>query len=420
LINVADAAEIVQVLSRGGLVVMRSDTVYGIFAAALNELAVGKLRVVRERSEEEGFIVLADSVDTVARLVELSDELRKRLTTIWRADSSTSVILPADGLEVGWLSDRRESKPTICFRVPHDEKLRQLLAETGPLCAPSANLPGQPPARNITEAEKYFGDRVDLYVDGGECDNATPSRIIKFRADGSVETVRADGRPHSEDFVITRRRKLYKFAQFNEYPTCFHFDEWLTSLARPGLARKDVVVEIGAGSALFAVELARRCPEKTFLAVDIKGDRLYQGAREAAKLGLDNIYFIRSDIARIAEIVPAHSTSEIWLTFPDPWPPKSDARHRLTAPRYLNYYREILARPGLAKNNGILHFKTDNSPLFEWSLEQFAAGGWQTEFLTRDLHDSDASAEAKIMTSYEQRFVAEGLKINYVRFALTN
>jgi tRNA (guanine-N7-)-methyltransferase len=413
-------AEIEKVLAGGDLVVMRSDTVYGIFASALNRRAVEKLRSLRERDPSRGFIVLVDSVDAAARLVGLTDEMRKRLATIWRAGSSTSVILPADELKEKWLADTRSGRLTLCVRVPNDESLRKLLKKTGPLCAPSANPPDKPPARNVAEAKEYFGDAVSLYVDGGECENVTPSRIIKF-GDREIETVRSDGRSHAEDFVITRRRKLYKFARFDEYKTCFHLDEWL-SFARPGLASTglaklaNVVVEIGAGTALFSVELARRSPEKIFIAIDIKGDRLYQGAREADKLNLKNIYFIRADIARITEVMGSNSANEIWLTFPDPWPPNSDARHRLTAPRFLACYREILASTGLAKKSGVLHFKTDNSPLFEWSLEQFAASGWKTEFVTRDLHDSDAPEEAKIMTSYEKRFVAEGLKINYARF----
>ena len=412
--SVVKTSRIASVLARGNLVVMRSDTVYGIFALALSDSAVKKLRTVRERDVRRGFIILVDSVETVTRLIKLNNAMQKRLATIWRAGSSTSVILPATGLKASWLADRRGEEPTVCLRVPYDEKLRKLLAETGPLCAPSANPPGQPPARNIAEAKKYFGDKVDLYIDGGGCDDAAPSRIIRFRGNGQLETVRSDGQSHPEDFVITRRRKLYKFARFDEYETCYHLEEWLESAARKRLVKGkgDLVVEIGAGSALFSVELARRYPDKIFVAVDIKGDRLYQGARAAEQLKLGNITFVRADIARITEIIPPQAAAEIWLTFPDPWPPKSDARHRLTAPSYLAYYREILAR-----KDGALHFKTDNSPLFEWSLGQFAQNGWQTEFMTRDLHSFEALDEAKTMTSYEKRFVTDGLKINYARFS---
>jgi len=442
--------KIAKTLAQGHLVVMRSDTIYGIFASALNEQAVKKLHTVRERDSKCGFIVLVDSVRTAAQLIRISNEMQKKLATIWRTDSPTSIILPAEDLKEKWLADTRGPKPTICLRVPNNENLRQLLAKTGPLVAPSANLPNQPPAKNIAEARAYFDNVVALYVDGGGCINVTPSRIIALGDNDKVETIRSDGRNHPEDFVITRRRKLYKFAKFDEYPNCFHLDEWKNFLAGSFLAKeRDIVLEVGAGSALFSVELTRRFPEKTLIAVDIKSDRLYQGAREAEKLHLDNIFFVRSDISEITEIAPPHSVSEIWLTFPDPWPPKSDARHRLTAPRYLAYYHHLLASPilagsFLAKRGGILHFKTDNLPLFEWSLEQFAANGWQIEFITRDLHNSDAPDEvkiisrgntshlrknensnslflsdARIMTSYEKRFVSEGLKINYAAFTPT-
>jgi tRNA (guanine-N7-)-methyltransferase len=259
--------------------------------------------------------------------------------------------------------------------------------------------------------------------------------------------VRSDGQNHAEDFVITRRRKLYKFARFDELSSCFQLDNWLNSREKSRLLKNyvkgsEVVMEIGAGSAFFSVELARQSPDKTFLAVDIKSDRLYQGAKLAEKLNLKNIYFIRAEIARIGEIMPPHSVAEIWLTFPDPWPPKSDARRRLTAPRYLALYRKILASSELAVESeistpkspatanstasselavkgGFVHFKTDNLPLFEWSLEQFMNNRWTAEFVGRDLHNSTASDQAKIMTSYEKRFMAEGLKINYAKFSLS-
>ncbi|MDR1197287.1 MAG: tRNA (guanosine(46)-N7)-methyltransferase TrmB [Candidatus Nomurabacteria bacterium] len=201
--------------------------------------------------------------------------------------------------------------------------------------------------------------------------------------------------------VITRRRKKYKFAKFNELTNCFQLDEW-----RMPEQTGEVVVEIGAGTALFLVELARRCPAKFFIAVDIKSDRLYTGAKLATELGLDNIVFVRSEISHLTEIVPAGSAGEIWLTFSDPYPRKSDARHRLSAPRFLELYKNIL-RPATS----VLHFKTDNQALFDWSVEQLSENGWEIGYLTRDLHRSDAPEEAKIMTTYEQRFMSEGLPI---------
>lgn len=406
--------DIVDNLQRGELVVMKSDTIYGIFASALDQAAVERLHSVRDRAPEQGFIVLADSVETVGQLVSLRPQIRARLETIWAAPFATSVILSSKGSKAPWLADTRSGKPTICFRVPSKQNraLRELLEKTGPLCAPSANLPDQLPARNIGEAKDYFGDLVSLYVDSGECDTNQPSRIIRFSSSSTVETLRPDGHNHPEDFVITRRRKLYKFAKFDELDTCFHLEEWLERRDEIVSDDRDLTVEIGAGSALFSVELARRHPERLFVAADIKGDRLYQGAREAARLELTNIYFVRSDIARINEVIPDTRAHEVWITFPDPYPRKPDAKHRLTAPRYLDYYRQLL------QPNGILNFKTDSNKLFEWSLEQFATEGWHQLCMTRDLHASDASDESKTMTSYEKRFASEGLMINFAQFAL--
>lgn len=216
-------------------------------------------------------------------------------------------------------------------------------------------------------------------------------------------------RPAAEDFVISRRRKKFKFARFNEFANCFHLDEWIDKRDDWFSDDKKLIVEIGAGSALFLVELAKLHPDQQFIAVDIKGDRLYQGAREAIQDNINNIVFVRSDIAKITDVIPDNSTDEIWLTFSDPYPRGSDAKHRLTAPRYLNYYRQIL------KSDGVLNFKTDNHPLFDWSLEQFVTQNWQIRQLTYDLHKSDQPAETKIMTSYESRFVADGLSIMYAQ-----
>ncbi|MDR2524069.1 MAG: tRNA (guanosine(46)-N7)-methyltransferase TrmB [Candidatus Nomurabacteria bacterium] len=209
----------------------------------------------------------------------------------------------------------------------------------------------------------------------------------------------------ADDFVITRRRKKYKFARFDEFSNCYHLDEWIAGA--PPMPGKKLIVEIGAGSALFLVELARRYPDNFYIAIDIKGDRLYRGARAALEQGIANIVFVRSEIQHLGEIVPAHSVDEIWLTFSDPYPRKSDARHRLSAPRYLELYRQVLHR-------GVLHFKTDNQPLFDWSVEQFGASGWKIGAMTRDLHGSDLPDEYKIMTSYEQKFTEQGLPIFYL------
>ena len=199
--------QIISVLASGDLVVMRSDTIYGIFASVMNEKAIQKLYSVRRRDLNRGSVILVDSVATIGKFISLSPETKSRLKNYWpdlgdleslsdekirRKFPATTVILVDHDRHLPWLNDTRGVDPELSFRVPNSVSLRRLLSRTGPLRAPSANLPDQPPARNIAEAEKYFGSQVSLYVDGGEVpETITASRIIKLNTDGSLETVRA-------------------------------------------------------------------------------------------------------------------------------------------------------------------------------------------------------------------------------------
>ncbi|MDR1300826.1 MAG: tRNA (guanosine(46)-N7)-methyltransferase TrmB [Candidatus Nomurabacteria bacterium] len=211
----------------------------------------------------------------------------------------------------------------------------------------------------------------------------------------------------ADDFVITRRRKKYRFTRFNELANCFHLDEW-EKVHQKYLSNGSVVAEIGAGSALFLVEQAKLFPDKVFVAVDIKSDRLYRGGRAADEADIYNIYFVRSDIARLSEVFPVHSVDELWLTFSDPYPRNSDRRHRLTHERFLKLYEKVLSA------DGVLHFKTDSDGLFDFSLDSLRQSHWAITEQTRDLHGSDLAENYKVMTSYEERFVSEGLKIKFL------
>ena len=202
-------------------------------------------------------------------------------------------------------------------------------------------------------------------------------------------------------FIITRKRKKYKFALFHNSPLCFEFDEWAPHHVD--------VVEIGAGNGMFTVELATRHPEQVFVAVDIKGDRLQKGAREAETRGLNNVFFVRARADQIDQLVEQNSLEQIWVTFPDPFPRKHSAGRRLTHPNFLKKYSSLL------KSDGSLLIKHDDHNFFCWSLEQLVAEKWQIKELSFDLHESALSDEYKIMTTYEQRWIGEGKTINFVR-----
>ena len=217
---------------------------------------------------------------------------------------------------------------------------------------------------------------------------------------------------NTDGLFITRKRKKWKFAHFDSWPNCFS----LNLNQSPETVKKDIrnylgktkylVVELAAGNAQFSLELARRYPSHSFIAVDIKSDRLYTSAKQAISEGINNIVFLRMDIRRLSDIFGAKSVDEVWLTFPDPHPKKRSAKHRLSGILYLRQYRKIL------KNTGFLKFKTDNRELFLWSLEQFVADKWQFSELSFDLHESNLADDYKIMTYYEERFTGQGVPTN--------
>jgi len=211
-----------------------------------------------------------------------------------------------------------------------------------------------------------------------------------------------DERLDPKEFIITRKRKKYKFALFANSPFCFEHDEWDTTFAPDHL-------ELGAGTGLFSVAQATALPGGRFVAVDVKGDRLQKGAQMAEEAKLENIRFLRTRANLLPELLKPHSLESVWVTFPDPFPKKRSAGRRLTHPQYLKMYAQLL------KDDGALYFKHDNRDFFCWSLEQLVAEKWHIEELSFDLHDSDLPDDYKILTTYERRWIGEGLKVNFVK-----
>lgn len=203
------------------------------------------------------------------------------------------------------------------------------------------------------------------------------------------------------DFIITRKRKKYKFALFANSPICFEYEQWQNQPAD--------IIEVGAGTGYFGVSIAERSLDKRVVAIDVKADRLIQGAKMATEAGRDNIAFLRTRADQLSDVFAPQSLEAIWVTFPDPFPKKRSSGRRLTHPNYLKIYKNLL------KKDGALYFKTDARNLFEWSLEQLVQQGWQIEELSFDLHESDLSDYYKVETVYESRFRAEGIKINFVK-----
>lgn len=171
-------------LKKGSVGVLPTDTLYGLVASALDPVAVERVYRIRGRDEGKPCIVLISDAGSLDRFgVSPSDPVARLLEELW--PGKVSVILPCP--DTKWTHLHRGTG-TVAFRVPDKSDLRELLRETGPLIAPSANPQGMPSAKTIKEAEEYFGNNADFYVDGGVLDNE-PSTVVKFE-DGKMVMIR--------------------------------------------------------------------------------------------------------------------------------------------------------------------------------------------------------------------------------------
>jgi len=173
-----------------------------------------------------------------------------------------------------------------------------------------------------------------------------------------------------------------------------------------------ITVELACGRGEYSVALASRFPERNYVGVDVKGDRIWKGSTLAVEQSLTNIGFLRANILNIESFFAPHEVDEIWLTFPDPRPRKRDIKRRLTSPRFLEMYRRIL-RPG-----GVFRIKTDNTGLYDYTREVLRERKDIIDLAeTDDVYASGLRDECHdIRTRYEEMFAAKGEKIKYLRF----
>ena len=175
-------SKLVEALKSGDIGVLRTDTIYGIVASAGNQHAVERIYHIKQRDSAKQLIVLVSSVD------QLFDQLtvgqQKICNKYW--PGKTSIILPTPSAP-DWLT---RGGGTLAYRLPADQRLRDLIAQTGPLVAPSANPESLPPASTIEEAYKYFGNAVDFYVDGGDVTENIASTLLSIDEDNQVIRLR--------------------------------------------------------------------------------------------------------------------------------------------------------------------------------------------------------------------------------------
>lgn len=177
---------------------------------------------------------------------------------------------------------------------------------------------------------------------------------------------------------------------------------------------KPIVIELGCGRGEYTVGLAEVIRDANFIGIDIKGDRIWVGAGMAIEKNLENVAFIRSQIQFLDRFFEEGEVDKIWLTFPDPRPKDRDRKRRLTFPGYMERYKKVL------KKDGWLHFKTDNTPLFEYTLNLFETKQVLVKNLTYtfDLYSDEKLLKEHhgIQTKYERIWTLKGEKIKYLKF----
>ena len=209
------------------------------------------------------------------------------------------------------------------------------------------------------------------------------------------------------------RNHLKRFADLENLPNVFIGMEKAKAFNAHEYFGNDnpITLELACGKGEYTVELARMYPEKSFIGIDRKGNRLWVGARIALDERLDNAAFFRLDVELIGDVFAENSVSEIWITFPDPFPKTKQAKRRLTSMRYLKMYNRIMT------DDGLIHLKTDDKNLFESTQKNIELENMKIINCIDNLHlESPRSEILSIMTRYEKRFLESGRNIRYLCF----
>ena len=217
------------------------------------------------------------------------------------------------------------------------------------------------------------------------------------------------------------KRKLERFKQIEDYSNVIEPSKEIYHYVR-GKWNQDffkndnpITIELACGRGEYTTGLAKLFPNNNYIGVDIKGERIWKGSSHAAEQNLSNVGFLRTMILLIENFFEEKEVSEIWITFPDPRPRKRDIKRRLTSPRFLAIYKRLL-KPG-----GYVRLKTDNTGLYEYSLEELKSRkDIQDLKYTDDVYNSALRPECfDIKTKFEQEFASKGEKIKYLRFQFT-
>jgi tRNA (guanine-N7-)-methyltransferase len=218
--------------------------------------------------------------------------------------------------------------------------------------------------------------------------------------------------------------KLEKFDDLAGFSNCFtlYYSNKEAGLPLRGKWHKNyfknenpIVLELGCGKGEYSVGLAKNNPAKNYIGVDIKGNRIWTGAKEALETNLKNVAFVRTRIDFIEHCFTENEISEIWITFPDPQPQKTRTRKRLTNMLFINRYKKFL------KTGGLVHLKTDSTSFYEYTLGVIKENNFTLLVSTNDLYNNCPEGREELInikTHYEKLFTDKGEKIKYCCFKI--
>lgn len=210
--------------------------------------------------------------------------------------------------------------------------------------------------------------------------------------------------------------KLRRFAEISTFGNVVQLDagklykgNWASAFFKND---NPVVLELACGKGEYTVNLGRLFPQKNFIGIDYKGNRIWRGAKTALEDGVSNVGFLRIQIETLLDYFAGTEIDEIWITFPDPQPQISREKKRLTSPRFLEKYKQLL-KPG-----GFINLKTDNDGLHAYTAEKIEELGLKLFVKTEDLYHSEFADEVlSIKTYYEKKYLQDNKNINYLKFS---
>lgn len=209
-------------------------------------------------------------------------------------------------------------------------------------------------------------------------------------------------------------KKLVRFEAIKQFRNVLQFPENMAGNWHQFFGNTNgITLELACGKGEYTVSLAQKYPDRNFIGVDLKGNRIWAGAKKCLDNQIDNAAFLRTQIERIHEYFTKEEVKEIWITFPDPQLRMSKAKKRLTHPRFLRLYQQILAK------EGCIHLKTDSPDLYRFTLQVAELYNLDVQDASDDVYSrSEIAEDLKIKTYYESLDIAQSKRVFYLRFTI--